>query len=153
MGLTVRRKSALFVGNGLPEILQWSVLTITVDAQNAGHLHEVFREVQMNSFDPRNVNCPHCKQAKLRAIEDSGQIIAYICAPSCGSCFDRDYHVDFECGIIYYLAKRRNPDYLSKLNSKDIYENLKKSEELKRAGVPFYTNTYVIGYKKFDEEV
>ncbi|MBA7515131.1 hypothetical protein ES705_07169 [subsurface metagenome] len=107
----------------------------------------------MSVFDPKKVNCPHCKQTKLRTIEDSGRIIAYICAVTrCGSRFDRDHFIDFERGIIYYLAKRRNPDYLSQLNSEDVYENLKKTEELDRAGVPFYSDTYVIGSKKFNEE-
>jgi len=106
----------------------------------------------MNSFDPKNVTCPHCKEVRLRAIEDYGRVIAYICAPGCGSVFYTDYFIDSDRCIIYYLARRRNPDYLNKLNSEDVYENLKKSEELDCAGVPFYTNTYVIGYKKFNEE-
>ncbi len=105
----------------------------------------------MKTFDPRSIQCPHCKKYKLRAIEDNGQIVAYICAPGCGSVFDTDRFIDFERGIIYYLAKRRNPDYLAKLDSDDVFENLKKVEELDQTGVPFYTDTYVVGSKKFDE--
>lgn len=105
----------------------------------------------MKSFDLQNVQCPHCKKAKLRVIEDNGRIIAYICVPGCGSVFDPSHYTDFGHGIIYYLAKRRNPDYLAKLDSDDVFENLKKTEELDQTGVPFYTDTYVIGSKKFDE--
>jgi len=106
----------------------------------------------MNTFNPRNVQCPHCKKAKLRVIENNGRIIAYICASGCGSVFDPNHYIDFDRGIIYYLAKRRNPDYLAKLDSEDVFENLKKAEELDRRGVPFYTDTYMIGSKKFDED-
>jgi len=104
----------------------------------------------MNTFDPRNVQCPHCKNTKLRAIEDNERIIAYDCSV-CGSGFDREHCVDFNRGIICYLAKRRNPDYPAQLNSEDFYENLKKTEKLNQVEIPFYTNTYVIGSKKFDE--
>ena len=105
----------------------------------------------MKTFDPRNVQCPYCKKSKLRAIEYNGGVVAYICVPGCDSVFDPDHYVDFNHEIIYYLAKRRNPNYLAKLNSEDVFENLKKAEELDRTEVPFYTHTYVIGSKKFDE--
>ena len=104
----------------------------------------------MNVFNPRNVNCPYCKKTKLRVIEQSGRALGYICA-GCGSVFDSSHYTDFEHGIIYYLANRRNPDYLAQLDSGDFFQNLKKGEELKHAGVPFHANTYVIGSKKFKE--
>jgi len=107
------------------------------------------KEVMMMTFDPRNVQCPYCKKSKLRAIEDNERVVAYKCS-GCGSTFYRDHFIDFERGIIYYLAKRYNPNYLDKLDSEDVFENLKKAEELDRTGVPFYTDTYVIGSKKFD---
>lgn len=106
----------------------------------------------MNTFDPRNVQCLHCKKAKLRVIEDNGRIIAYKCAPGCRSAFYPDHYIDFERGIIYYLlAKRCNPNYLDELDFEDVFENLKKAEELDGRGVPFYSDIYQIGSKKFDE--
>ena len=103
----------------------------------------------MGVFNPQSVQCPHCQKAGLRVIKDNGRILGYICSYGCGSVFDPDHFIDFERGIIYYLAKRRNPDYQSKLNSDDVFENLEKSEELDRKGVPFYTKTYKIGSKTF----
>jgi len=105
----------------------------------------------MKTFDPRNVQCPYCKGAKLRAIEDNGRVLAYICGLGCGSVFDRSRFIDFKNGIIYYLAKRRNPDYLSKLDSDDVLQKLKKAEELDNMRVPSHTDAYVIGSRTFDE--
>lgn len=102
-------------------------------------------------FDSRNVNCPYCKKAKLRTIEYDGRVIAYICALGCGSKFHPSHYTDFKHGIINYLAKRHNPNYTAQLDSEDIFENMKKGEELDREGVAFFSNTYVIGTKKFDE--
>lgn len=116
-----------------------------------GETAENKKEAQMEKFDPQNVQCPHCKKSKLRAIEDNGRVLVYICTHDCGSVFGTDHFIDFERGIIYYLAKRRNPDYLAKLDSEDVFENLKKAEKLDLMGVPFYSDTYLIGSKKFDE--
>lgn len=105
----------------------------------------------MKTFDPRNVQCPYCGKAKLRAIEDSGRVLLYICHLSCGSVFDRGHFIDFKKGIIYYLAKRRNPDYISKLDSDDVLQNLEKTAELDQMRVPFHIKTYIIGSRSFDE--
>lgn len=105
----------------------------------------------MKAFDPRNVQCPYCVRAKLRAVEVNGQIRVYICRVGCKSVFDSGDFIDIEQGLIYFLAKRRNPDYISKLDSDDVLQNLEKAAVLDQKGVPFHTDTFVLGSKTFEE--
>lgn len=102
------------------------------------------------TLNRRNVQYPYCKKAKSWVIEDNGRIIAYICTQSCGSVSDPTHYLDYRHGIICYSAKRRNLCYLVRLDSEDVLKNLKRAEQLDKAGVSFYNDTYMTGSKKFD---
>jgi len=108
-------------------------------------------------FDPHSIQCPHCQNGILRAINDNEKIVSFFCSGSCGSKFKSDYFVDYNHGKVYHLAKRINPDHLSQLEKEVISEDfseylssyLEKSEKLELKGISFYAETYVIGCDDF----
>lgn len=111
----------------------------------------------MNWFklDLEKVKCPYCKSNTLRTIKDNKKIIEYVCSSNtgCGSVFIPYYHTNYDTGIVYCFASRKNTDYFQQLNSvADEFEIEKKTEELHRAGILFYTNNYFLGLLCNDEK-
>lgn len=103
----------------------------------------------LKEFNPERVKCPNCKEEYLVAKKINDKVYAFKCY-SCGSLYDVSNFTDYDKERVYFIAKRRNPECQALLNSDDIVENLKKIDTLEKNGIPFYSDTFILGTKKIE---
>jgi len=87
--------------------------------------------------------CPHCKRDVLTAVMLNGNATGYYCC-ACSSQFTVNSHFNPISGKVTTVANRLNPKYQEAMDSNDWMENMEKDLKMRKAGVPLYTNSYVV---------